>query len=108
MGTPPTDALGRNAWAHGVLVLAMHKAISPRGIDDSEKSRIELVLKIAGGMRGLLPHDELHAAVDVVRGDARRESSTRTGPELEDATQLSPATGQPKAKRGRPRKRSLL
>lgn len=124
------DPLDTNAWAHRALAASMaevvdelrtlqdeltaaraHQFGGEDEIDRIERKRLARraeLREIAGSMRALIPQARLRDAEDAVRGEDRAMSKADgTGP-VADAAYLDRSDCRPKAKRGRPRKRSLL
>jgi hypothetical protein len=105
LGPPPEDSLAVNEWAFRALAMTMYQAMEDNSL--SEVDRRKEVRETASAMRGLIPQARLRAAEDAIQGD-KAELNHGVGPEMEDAPQLTTSSGRPKAKRGRPRKRTLL
>jgi hypothetical protein len=108
LGAPPADPLRANEWAHGVVTVALHQTIHDPNI--SEKDRRAEIATLAGRMSALTPLSRISKAEATVLG---RHEGSAEGPqtELTDATPIpaiDPAGSGPPARRGRPRKRSIL
>lgn len=64
---PPTDPLKRASWLHDLLCGELEEIVSDDKLEDER--RRELVLQFAGKITQAMPHHEIAAARDEVRGD---------------------------------------
>ena len=64
---PPGDPLKRASWLHDLLCGELEEIVQDEKLGDTD--RRELVLQFAGKITGAMPHHEISAARDEVRGD---------------------------------------
>ena len=67
LAKPPSDPLERASWLHDLLCAELADVAADDKLADGE--RRELVLKFASKITQALPHHEIAAARDEVRGD---------------------------------------